>query len=230
MIKPIVDKMALDDIDIYESDQTDELYTALAKAQGEWIPVKMNKVNPFHKSEFANLHIVVEMTRPSLSKYGLSFIQQIRAVDNRSYVVTRLCHSSGQFIQSKYLLCPLKAGMQEWGCVTTYARRYCLMALLGVTFEHDFEDDDAEFEENKLRAADPGATKPNMDYDRKEESAETVTKFQLNELHNELDGYPQLGKKILESYNLDNLSQLPESLYRDVVMKIRKQKLIYAKN
>lgn len=230
MLNKLLQQKELEENDIYESEQTNELYAALAKAQGEWIPGGKNSTNPFHKSRFANLHAVVEMTREALSRHGLAVIQQVRSVDNRSYLYTRLCHASGQFIQSKFMLNPLKAGMQEWGSVVTYARRYCLQALLGVTFSDDKEDDDGETEANNLRRVDPGATKPNMDYDRKEESAETVTKFQLNELHTELDGYPQLAKKLLETYNLDNLSQLPESLYRDVVTKIRKQKQIYAKN
>jgi hypothetical protein len=230
MIKPIIDRLTNDDIDIYESAQTNELYAALAKAQGEFPRIKVNKLNPFHKTEYGNLDAIVQGTRAPLSKYELSVLQQIRAVDNRSYVYTRLAHSSGQFIQSKYLICPLKAGQQEWGSVSTYARRYCLQALLGVTLHNDPEDDDAEFEENKLRLADPGATKINMDYDRNDESPETVTTFQLNELNEELKGLPQLCKKLLDSYNISNLSELPESLYRDVITKIRKQKQIYAKN
>lgn len=230
LIKPVADRLINDDIDIYESAETKDLYAALAQAQGEFGRIKVNKLNPYHKTEYANLDAIVQGTRPALSKYELSILQQIRVVDNRSYVITRLCHSSGQFIQSKFLICPLKAGMQDWGSVTTYARRYCLQSLLGVTFDHDPEDDDAELEQNKLRIADPGATKPNMDYDRNDESPETVTTFQLNELNEELKDLPQLAKKLLDSYQISNLSQLPESLYRDVITKIRKQKQIYGKD
>lgn len=124
------------------SEQMNELAAALAKAQSEMKNAGLNKVNPHFKSKYADLPTIRDAVMPVLTKHGMA-ITQTYDVDEqgRSYVVTILMHSSGQWLSSK---CPVKAdrdGPQPFGSASTYARRYSLAAIAGIAAE---EDDDAE--------------------------------------------------------------------------------------
>src|SRR5277367_2131889 len=58
-----------------ESEQTAELATALAKAQGQMGPAIINKQNPHFKNRYADLAAVMEAVRKPLSDNSLSVTQ-----------------------------------------------------------------------------------------------------------------------------------------------------------
>src|SRR5580692_9482507 len=64
------------------SDVINDLATALAKAQSEMKVADLNKVNPYFKSRYADFTSVVETSRSSLTKHGLSVTQQILHDEN----------------------------------------------------------------------------------------------------------------------------------------------------
>lgn len=117
------------------SDSLNELAAALAKAQGEMKNAVLNKVNPHFKNRYADLAAIRDAVIPPLTKHGIAVVQALDA----SSVLTRLVHTSGQWIES---VCPIPNGgdMQKMGSAITYARRYSLSAICGIAAD---EDDDA---------------------------------------------------------------------------------------
>ena len=118
-----------------------ELTKALSKMQGELTSVPKESINPFFKSKYASLDAIWDTIRKPLSLNGLSIIQLTGSDGNGIFIKTMLCHSTGQFVES-YLPINAKASdPQSVGSAITYARRYALSAILGVSAD---DDDDAE--------------------------------------------------------------------------------------
>lgn len=84
----------------------------------------------------------MEACRAQLSKHGLAIIQSTQFDGENKWIETVLAHSSGEWVSSRYPVKPAKDDLQGLGSATTYARRYALMALVGIVAED--EDDDAE--------------------------------------------------------------------------------------
>jgi hypothetical protein len=124
------------------SESVNEIAAALAKAQSAMKNAPLNKVNPHFKSKFADLASVRDAVIPALTANGIAVVQTLDATiggDSQHFVVTRLMHASGQWVES---LCPIPNGgdMQKMGSAITYARRYSLSAICGIAAD---EDDDA---------------------------------------------------------------------------------------
>lgn len=121
------------------SEQVNEIATALAKAQGAMKNATLNKVNPHFKSKYADLAGIRDAVTPALTANGISVVQTLQGSANEHpSVLTRLQHSSGQWIESA---CPILGAtdMQKMGSAITYARRYSLSAICGIAAD---EDDD----------------------------------------------------------------------------------------
>lgn len=126
---------------IRTSDQTNEIAAALAAAQAELENVAKDAENPHYRSRYATLAGVLEEVRPKLAKHGISIWQMPVNGDGGTIgVVTRLTHSSGQFLEGEFYLVPTKPDAQGAGSAISYNRRYSLMAVTGV----GPEDDDGE--------------------------------------------------------------------------------------
>jgi hypothetical protein len=131
-----------------QTENTNELAAALAKAQGAMENAKFDRTNPHFRNRYASLAAVVDAIRKPLSDNGLSYTQTTEIRENGFVLVTTLRHSSGQWIASEYPLPMAKGGTkddgikpQELGSALSYARRYSLSALACISSE---EDDDAE--------------------------------------------------------------------------------------
>jgi hypothetical protein len=114
------------------SDQINELAAALAKAQGAIEGAKKDSVNPHFKSAYADLASVWDAIRKPLADNGLSAPQWLRTVENGVEVETVLMHASGQWMSDVLWMPVLKMDAQSVGSGASYARRYALMAALGV--------------------------------------------------------------------------------------------------
>ena len=120
-----------------------KLYAALAKAQLEMLPAKTSSSNPFFKSKYADLASIVKASRKPLGINGLSIIQRVvRSGSAGMTLLTRLCHASGQWIESSMTVNPPKQDIQSLGSYLTYLRRYTYSSIVGVVSSE--EDDDAE--------------------------------------------------------------------------------------
>jgi len=120
------------------SENINELAAALAKAQGQMGGAKKDSANPFFKSSYADLSSVVEAIKKPFSDNGLSYTQLTDYDDTEAVIiVTRLMHSSGQWIEGRLRMKPAKNDPQGIGSTITYARRYALQSLAGVPAEDD---------------------------------------------------------------------------------------------
>ena len=146
------------------SDQINELATALAKAQAEMKNAKLNKVNPHFKSRYADLAEIRDTVTPSLSKNGIAVVHGMERAETGIDVVTRLIHSSGQWVESRFPIAMDKP--QSMASGITYGRRYNLSAIANISAD---DDDDANAANDKPAAppvmpsvnGTPGASKAN---------------------------------------------------------------------
>lgn len=138
----------------YHSENLNEIFTALSKAQSIMGGAFKDSNNPFYNSKYADLSAVWNACREPLSRNGLTVLQTTQFNDQGVLcLVTILGHSSGQWIKSEL---PIKVSenateinkygkevkvnaLQKLGSCLTYLRRYSLSAVTGVAPD---EDDD----------------------------------------------------------------------------------------
>lgn len=122
------------------SEEINELALALSKAQGQIKSApKDAKVGGKINYKYATLDSIWEVCRKPLSDNGLAVIQ-LPANENSLTLETVLLHSSGQWIGT-ILSLPESAGrmseLQAMGSALTYARRYMLGSIVGITTGDD---------------------------------------------------------------------------------------------
>jgi len=130
--EPIIKKQMTDSIT--------ELAKALSLAQAAMGPAIKDKQNPFFKSSYADLASVWEACREPLTKNGLSVTQLVNSEGATIKLTTMLIHASGEYISSELCMKAEKETPQGLGSAITYARRYALAAIVGISSD----DDDAE--------------------------------------------------------------------------------------
>jgi hypothetical protein len=122
------------------SEQINELAAALAKAQGDITNAGKDKTNPHFQSRYATLASTWDACRAPLSKNGLSVVQVV----DGDLLISRLLHSTCQFIESTMGIKPTQNSPQGFGSALTYARRYSLQALVGIAPGDDVGQDDED--------------------------------------------------------------------------------------
>lgn len=206
-----------------KSDDLAELFSDLAKAQAEMPIADLNNQNRYFKTDYADLKSLVGCARPSLTKYGLCVTQDILYHDNgQSILYTRLGHTSGQFIESRMAINPPKNDIQTLTSYLASLKRLAYGSLIGVVTND--EDDDGEIAMISAREVIAKGPSAINKYNPKEQSFETITKEQLDELEYELAEYPDLAEEILDRLRLQSLADLPKSKYtitRKRIMEIK---------
>lgn len=114
-----------------------EIYKALAKAQSEMTVAQKDAQNPHFKSTYATLASTWDALRGPLTKNGLAVAQYGEMSEGKQILVTRLVHSSGDFLESRIALITQKNDMQGLGSAWSYARRYGLQAIAGIAQDDD---------------------------------------------------------------------------------------------
>lgn len=115
-----------------------QITAAMAAAMAEMPAVKKDAKNPFLKNKYASLDNIIEVARPVLAKHKLFIIQQV----NDLGVETLIIHESGESISSGALKIPAETSKglsiaQTMGVSITYAKRYQLAAMLGISSDDD---------------------------------------------------------------------------------------------
>ena len=123
-----------------KSDSISKLAQALCEAQKTELFALTDKANPFFKSRYADLSSVWSAIRKPLTDNGLSVVQTMDISDVGVIVETTLLHISGEYISGRLQMTPEKNTPQGVGSAITYARRYALASIVGISPE----DDDAE--------------------------------------------------------------------------------------
>ena len=122
-----------------------ELSKAFAKMQAELEQPLKNANNPFFKSKYVPLENVVDSITRVASKHGLSFTQFPSSDENGNVTVgTMVMHESGEWIEYDPIhLKPVKNDPQAVGSAITYAKRYALSAIFGITSDNDDDGNEA---------------------------------------------------------------------------------------
>lgn len=106
---------------------------ALVKALSSIKGASKDAANSHFKSNYATLGSVIDASRDILSEHGLVAIQGLgELTDGALCATTRLIHESGEWIESTFHMPLAKRDPQGAGSAATYARRYGLMAMLGM--------------------------------------------------------------------------------------------------
>lgn len=143
------------------SDSIAALAPALLKAQREIKDVVKDGLNPHFKSKYATLDSVIGVCKEALNANGIVFLQGGEETNGETLsLVTRLLHESGEWIESTLAMKPVKPDPQGIGSCITYARRYALAAICGVTSE---DDDDGNAASARLKAKKAPVEIPKVD-------------------------------------------------------------------
>jgi hypothetical protein len=209
-------------VDPYESQSATDIAQALSKSQGEFSGVKTNQINPYFKTEYANLDALEQALRPVLAKHGLSYTQQTKITpDGITLLSTKLRHGN-EWIESRARIVPPKNDVQTYGSYVAFMKRDQLSNLLGVSWGH--EDDDGEramFDQREVKSK---GVALNVKYNPKENTQETIGQDQLEELEYELTEYPDVAEMVLDGLKLQSLADMPKSKYMVALQRIREIK------
>jgi len=133
------------------SEHLNELAGALSKAQAMLRGAVKDSTNPHFKSRYADLASCWDACREALAANGLSVVQLPEGSGNVVEMTTRLMHASGQWIECSGCFTASKADPQGMGSCITYARRYQLCAVVGISPE----DDDGNAASEPMKQAKP---------------------------------------------------------------------------
>ena len=145
------------------SKQLDEIGKSLAEAQAEFpILPKTKKVTvkthdgKSYSYSYADLATIIETILPITSKHGLSVVQLPSVMSGKNTLITRLLHTSGQWIECELPLKAQRDGAQALGSAMTYMRRYGMSAILCLATD---EDEDGQLADTDHVGATPQVKK-----------------------------------------------------------------------
>lgn len=123
------------------SPTTGALAASLARAQARMTAAEKTAQNPHLRNRYADLTAYLAACRPALAAEEIALVQGVSIDGDLATVETRLMHSSGEWISSVLsLLITQGKGVtaaQSAGSTITYARRYALAALVGLSADDD---------------------------------------------------------------------------------------------
>lgn len=124
------------------SEHIDQLITALAQARPAFTSITRNRTVKVSTAKgsydfaYATLDHILEAVTPALSAQGLAVVSGMDEGENTLHVITRLAHSSGQWIETAVRVGSPER-LQELGSALTYGRRYGISAILGIQADDD---------------------------------------------------------------------------------------------
>jgi hypothetical protein len=118
-----------------------QLSAALVHAQCEIPNIALDKTVQYKgvNFQYASLSNIIANTKPTLAKHGLVVVQYPKTSESMLCVVTRLLHSSGEWLESEL---SAKVNLEDpklIGSWLSYLRRYSMTALLGISHESDMD-------------------------------------------------------------------------------------------
>lgn len=119
---------------MYEtSDNMQQLFHALALAQGEMRAAAYDAKNPHFKSKYSTLSSVLGAILPALNRHGLSLMQHPTFNGDLVSLTTVVTHSSGQWMRSTMSM-PIgkRRDAHAMGSCISYLRRYSASSISGL--------------------------------------------------------------------------------------------------
>jgi len=121
-----------------QSESIANLAKALSIVQGKLTYAVKDSANPFFKSKYADLESVWDACRSLLADNNLCVIQMPgNYFEGRMWLITKLCHSSGEWIEQEMSVPVQKMDVQGCGSALSYMRRYSLSAFIGIVQSDD---------------------------------------------------------------------------------------------
>ena len=189
-----------------KSESIKEICIAFNKMQSVLEQPLKDKDNPYFRSKYVPLENVVDSIVKASKDNGLSFSQFAETDDNGNICVSTLVmHKSGEWIQyPKLRMKPEKNTPQSLGSAITYAKRYALSAIFGITSD---EDNDGN-----------GESKPNQNTKQKQNNrpVQKITIVQAQEIADTVQDianltgkdYDSINKTVLEAFKVNILSDI----------------------
>ncbi len=203
----------------YSSELINELAGAFAKARLSFEKIGANKKS--YDKSFADFPYIINQVNDALAGNGLSFYQYTTIEDDSScMLVTKLIHSSGQWICSRSRLI-LSDTDKNNDRTLQINKRMQALALLGIWPMEDLLDDDGDQEmEAKITKGMFAGVEASS-----KKSKETLTKEQYEMVLEELKGWPEVAKMIMKRYDITTLKDMPKEHFIEDIERIRKIKL-----
>lgn len=127
-----------------------ELFKGMAKFREQLKQPELNGDNPYFKNRYVTLSGVQKAIDAALKGTGLAYFQKVSNSVDGIGVETIVTHESGQMITSGILvLTPQKKDAQGYGSAITYAKRYQLSAMFGISSDDDDDGNAATNAEQK---------------------------------------------------------------------------------
>lgn len=203
-----------------QSPEINHISEAFAKAQGEY--PKIGKDKEGHNYKYVEMQTLLNAILPVLSKNGLSLWQGTTWIEGKTFLVSFLRHSSGQWFANYTPYLDINTTSRnvhhDFGTATTYLRRYQAMAILGIHGDKDTDADD-------LEEAEPAPLKE-LVKPFQQVKIEKITLEQLEMLEYELEGYPDIAQNMMKSLQLETIADLPKEKYLFCIKKIQEHKAI----
>lgn len=231
-------------------DNAKTIYGNLVKALNELQNPVNSQENPNFKNKYVPLADILDLAKPILSKYGFAILQVPNVLyehiqqtgKNGSYVqvqevgvvkvATTLIHESGEQIDFPEMIFKVQGNNpQAIGSAITYARRYSLSSILGISGKE--EDDDGnissgnhEYYQNPQQ---PQQNYGQYGYQNNQpmpQQVQVITQQQANELFGYANQIAQMRgvefSLVVSSLNLgvNDLNQLPSQLYGEAKNKL----------
>jgi hypothetical protein len=137
-----------------QTDNISELITAMINFNNEFQNAKLVKdgKNDHLNKKYLTLDNILNTLRPILTKNGLVLMQALAG----DYLITTIYHVSGQFIQSDMPFHPMSGNkstnaLQELGGGITYAKRYAISAMLGISTDMDDDGQTSKIKPQQLK-------------------------------------------------------------------------------
>lgn len=143
---------------------TPTLAQALVAAQADMPALQRDKINPAFRSKYLSLEALLAEVLPVLNRHGLavsqwpSFTASPDGTEFVSTLETMLVHGpSGETWKGSMLLLPSKRDAQGQGAAITYAKRYALTALCGLSADEDDDGNTASAQRGRTAASSAAA-------------------------------------------------------------------------
>lgn len=122
---------------LQHSETIGKISEAIAKAQVLVENADKDSNNPAFRSKYASLAEILNTVRPVFAKHGIAITQHPQLDSGVVTVTTLLSHGSGEWMSSDASVPVGKHDAHGVGSAITYARRYSLAAVTGITQEDD---------------------------------------------------------------------------------------------
>lgn len=215
------------------SDEFKDIASALSRAQGMFKVARRETLNPFLKTNYADIKSVREASFEGLSKNELAIVQtHHQDVDEQGFaagpwkMVTTLIHSSGQWFETDYPMHVNKADAQGFAAATTYARRVSWTTICGIVSENE-DDDGNENTEGETGTVGQGAIAAAQEAAamaaRGAGWAKTQQRAIAKMMPKEIDAWKELNAK-----NLGELFKHNSGAHEDLMRAVSERKIAFA--